>query len=318
MLKSLAKRILPSSTWNRLGGLKARLFRRLIRYLESKGYVVARADDYYSPLVSVPRLRSSFARWNRPSALHGIEYDVEKMKSEFSDLLSRYLDEFSLIPPYAALQKTGFGPGYTAIDALTLYMMVRHLKPRRYIEVGSGLSTFYCSLAAERNAAECYPLEITCIEPHPFEKLRTIPGIKVLEMEVQDAATSLFQQLRENDILFIDSSHVLKIDGDVPFLYLEVLPNLHTGVVTHIHDVPFPYNIPYPPQLWVLGQEWPMLWNEAMVLQALLCFNDKFKITMSTPLIRYYDESFLKSRIPFYETLEQNPNTFSSIWLKRA
>ena len=318
MLKSLAKRILPSSIWNRLGGLKAKLLQRLARYLESKGYVVARADDYYSPLVSVPRLRSSFARWNRPSALHGIEYDVEKMKSEFSDLLSRYLDEFSLIPPYATLQKAGFGPGYTAIDALTLYMMVRHLKPRRYIEVGSGLSTFYCSLAAEKNAKEGHPLEITCIEPHPFDKLRTIPGIKVLEMEVQDAATSLFQQLRENDILFIDSSHVLKIDGDVPFLYLEVLPNLHTGVVTHIHDVPFPYNIPYPPQLWVLGQEWPMLWNEAMVLQALLCFNDKFKITMSTPLIRYYDESFLKSRIPFYETLEQNPNTFSSIWLKRA
>lgn len=61
-----------------------------------------------------------------------------------------------------------------------------------------------------------------------------------------------------------------------------------------------------------------MLWNEAMVLQAFLCFNDKFKITMSTPLIRHYDEGFLKSKIPFYETLEQNPNTFSSIWLKRV
>lgn len=240
------------------------------------------------------------------------------MKSEFSDLLARYLDEFFLIPPYATLQEVGFGPGYTAVDALTLYMMVRHLKPRRYIEIGSGLSTYYCSLAAERNAKEGHPLEITCIEPRPFDKLRTIPGIKVLEKEVQDAETSLFQQLQGNDILFIDSSHVLKIDGDVPFLYLEVLPSLNAGVVIHVHDVPFPYNIPYPPQLWVLGQEWPMLWNEAMVLQALLCFNEKFKITMSTPLIRYYDEGFLKSKIPFYETLEQNPNTFSSIWLKRA
>jgi len=121
MLKSLAKRILPSSTWNRLGGLKAKLFQRLARYLEANGYLVARADDYYSPLVSVPRLRSSFERWSHPSALHGIEYDVEEMKSEFSGLLSRYLDEFSLIPPYATLQKVGFGPGYTLIDALTLY-----------------------------------------------------------------------------------------------------------------------------------------------------------------------------------------------------
>jgi hypothetical protein len=152
---------------------------------------------------------------------------------------------------------------------------------------------------------------MTCIEPHPFDKLRTIRGIQVLTKEVQDAEISFFQQLQENDILFIDSSHILRIDGDVPFLYLEVLPSLNAGVVIHIHDVPFPYNIPYPPQLWVFGQHWPMLWNEAMVLQALLCFNHKFKIAMSTPLIRYYDEGFLKSKIPFYETLEQNPNTFS-------
>lgn len=138
------------------------------------------------------------------SALYGIDYDVEEMKSQFSDLLSRYLGEFSLIPPYATLQKVGFGPGYTAVDAFTLYMMVRHLKPRRYIEVGSGLSTYYCSLAAERNAKEHYPLEITCIEPHPFDKLRSIPGIKLLAKEVQDAEISLFHQLQENDILFIE------------------------------------------------------------------------------------------------------------------
>jgi hypothetical protein len=89
-------------------------------------------------------------------------------------------------------------------------------------------------------------------------------------------------------------------------------------VVIHIHDVPFPYNIPYPPELWVFAQKWPTLWNEAMVLQAFLCFNDRFKITMSTPMIRYYDEGFLKSEIPFYETVKQNSNTFSSIWLKKV
>ena len=79
-----------------------------------------RADGYYSPLVSASRLRSSFERWSRPTALLGIDYDVERMKSDSSDLLSHYLDEFSTIPPYATLQKVGFGPGYTAVDALTL------------------------------------------------------------------------------------------------------------------------------------------------------------------------------------------------------
>jgi hypothetical protein len=78
---------------------------------------------------------------------------------------------------------------------------------------------------------------------------------------------------------------------------LEVLPTLNSGVVIHIHDVPFPYDIPYPPELWVFWQQTPMLWNEAMVLQAFLCFNKEFEIKMSTPLIRHYDEEFLSVRI---------------------
>jgi hypothetical protein len=155
---------------------------------------------------------------------------------------------------------------------------------------------------------------ITCIEPHPFEKLRTIPGIDIIAKQVQDVEVSLFSELQNNDVLFIDSSHVFKIDGDVPFLYFEVLPTLNVGVVIHIHDVAFPYNIPYPPQLWVLGQEWPMLWNEAMVVQAFLSFKSNFRIIMSTPLIRYFDEDFLKKSVPIYESIDQNPNAFSSLW----
>jgi hypothetical protein len=146
---------------------------------------------------------------------------------------------FPEIPPYKQLQRVGFGPGYTAVDALILYMMIRHIRPKRYIEVGSGLSTYYCSLAAARNTSEGYPLAITCIEPYPFEKLRTIPNIDIMAKQVQDVEVSFFGQLQKDDVLFIDSSHVLKIDGDVPFLYLEVLPTLNVGVVVHIHDYHF-------------------------------------------------------------------------------
>jgi hypothetical protein len=135
---------------------------------------------------------------------------------------------------------------------------------------------------------------------------------------VQDVDLTLFTSLGQGDVLFIDSSHVLKIDGDVPLVYLEILPRLNVGAVVHVHDIPFPYNIPYPPQLWIFGQEWPKWWNEAMVLQAFLCFNDKFRITMSTPLIRHFDEPFLRRTVPIYESIDQTPNTFSSIWLRRV
>ena len=336
MLTEHLRQFLPAWLWNRLKQLQrflvsvqrkclalasCRFARRnpvaFQRSLEEAGYQVARDEDYYSPLPSVARLRTNVARWNRPSALHGVEYDLAAMKSALAELLARYLEEFLTYPPYAEVRQMGFGVGYTAVDALTLYMMIRHLKPQRYIEVGSGVSTFYCSLAAQRNASEGHPLQITCIEPYPFEKLSTIPGIQVLPQKVEDVDISLFQQLQENDVLFIDSSHILRVDGDVPFLYLEVLPVLNVGVVTHIHDIPYPYNFPYPPEHWIFGQEWPKFWNEPMVLQAFLAFNKNFKITLSTPLIRYFDEAFLKKSIPIYESVAQNPNTFSSIWLRR-
>lgn len=319
-MKALAKQVLPASVWKGLWSVKNAIASpaRVQKYMDLAGYTVADKGDYYSPLSSVEELRSTADRWNRPSLLPGVSYDVEQMKRDLSDLLAQYLDEFLAFPPYETLRRLGYGPGYTAVDALTLYMMLRRLEPQRYLEVGSGLSTYYCSLAAHRNAREGRPIAMTCIEPHPYDKLGTIRGIELLSKPVQDVDLSVFTALQQGDVLFIDSSHVLKIGGDVAFLYLEVLPRLNRGVVIHIHDVPFPYNVPFPARLWVFGRPWPMQWNEAMVVQALLCGNRDFRITMSTPLIRHFDEPFLASRIPFYESVDQNPNTFSSLWLEKV
>jgi hypothetical protein len=200
-MKALARQVLPSFVWNRLRRAKADVLSpaNVQSFLDRYGYVVARKSDYYSPLTSVSELKSTFNRWHRPSALNGIEYDLDQMKAALSDLLSRYLPEFMDIPPYEQLDKAGWGHGYTAVDALTLYMMIRHLKPKRYVEVGSGLSTYYCSLAAARNASEGHPLAITCIEPYPFEKLHTIAGINVIAKPVQEVEVSLFEQLHSGD-----------------------------------------------------------------------------------------------------------------------
>lgn len=281
------------------------------------GLNVAQVNDYYSPLPNVSNLKSTLKRWNKPSALAGIDFNIEEMKSKLSYLLARYYDEFSAIAPHRDLVKIGYGPGFTELDAMLLYITIRDLKPKRYIEVGSGLSTYYCSLAAQKNANEGSPLQITCIEPHPYNKLSEIENIEVLPREVQDIDLSLFHQLEANDILFVDSSHILRIDGDVPYLFLEVLPTLKQHVNIHIHDIPFPYNIPYPAEFWIIAQRWPVFWNEAMVLQAFLCFNSSFKITMSTPIIRYFDESFLKQQIDIYKSIDEDKITFSSIWIQK-
>jgi hypothetical protein len=171
-------------------------------------------------------------------------------------------------------------------------------------------------LAAKKNALENQPLKITCIDPYPYKALTLLPGINIIQKELQDVELPVFEELQEDDILFIDSSHMVKIDGEVPYLFLEVLPSLNVGVNVHVHDVSFPYNIPFPASEWVFSQPWPMLWNEAMILQAFLCYNRNFSIELSTPLIRFHNEEFLRKA--FYEFVDENPIAFCSLWMRRV
>lgn len=318
MLRKALRKVLPLS-------VKRTLYRQysqtapsvLGKMLGVFGYDVSRRTNYYSPLPTVSELKKNRQRWDRPSSLRGVQYDLDAMKELFLNLRLRYLGEFLEVPAYDDLKDKGFGLGYTPVDAMTLYMMIRDLKPKRYIEVGSGLSTYYCSLAAEKNAAEGSPVEITCIEPFPFEKLYSINGVSVTAKMVQDVEPEFFDRLESGDVLFIDSSHALKIDSDVSYLLLEIVPLLKSGVYVHVHDIPFPYNFPYPSQFWIFDQPEPMFWNEAMVLQAFLAFNSEFEIALSAPLLRHSDEEFLKTNVPIYQTVAENPNAFSSIWIRR-
>lgn len=322
-MKTIIKKIQPDFVLRLLRLFKSYTIRKTRQIVERLGFNISRTSDYYSPLATESKIKKNVSRWNKASSMAGIAYDVENYKALLKELVSKYWVEFNALPNYEENKSIGFGPGYTELDALVLYMMIRNIKPKRYFEVGSGLSTYYCSLAAKENAKNGESLKIKCIEPYPFERLYSIQNIEVIQDEVQNAERNLFLELETNDILFIDSSHVVKIDGDVPFLYLEILPVLKKGVIVHIHDIPFPFNTPYPAEQWVLGKtktspNWPMYWNEAMLLQAFLMFNNSYEIVMSAPLIRYYDEEFLKNNIPLYKSIEQEPNTFSSIWLRRV
>jgi hypothetical protein len=312
------KKLLPPNIYEFVRTLKHAPARIFQRSMELSGFVVARTSDYYSPLPSRAKLAHTMPRWTKPSTLRGLRLDLAEMKSKMTYLVKKYGEEFLALVPYEKSIRSGFGPGYTRVDALVLYAMIREKKPKQYLEVGSGLSTYYASVAAQRNAQEGHPMLITCVEPYPFPALATIPGIRVRKNEVQVESLDLFTGLGENDVLFIDSSHIVRLDGDVPFLFLEVLPILRPGVNIHIHDIPFPYHGPYPPKLWIYDATWPVWWNESMLLHALLCGNQDFTISLSAPLLRYHDEPFLAELIPAYENIEKEPNTFSSIWLQKV
>jgi hypothetical protein len=124
---------------------------------------------------------------------------------------------------------------------------------------------------------------------------------------------SLFEQLKENDILFIDSSHSVKIGGDVNYLYLDILPRLQSGVIVHIHDIGIPYEYP---KTYVSSETFRQLWTEQYLLQSFLCYNSEFEILLALNYLMT-DHSDLFREVFSYYNPELHTFTSSSFWICR-
>ncbi|MBF0244715.1 MAG: class I SAM-dependent methyltransferase, partial [Planctomycetes bacterium] len=135
---------------------------------------------------------------------------------------------------------------FECVDGEILYSMIRHFKPAHIIEIGSGASTSLSGKAALRNREDGHACSFVAYEPYPRGALKKgIPGLDELrKIRIEKVALSEFSSLGANDILFIDSTHVLKIGSDVQYIYLEILPRLAKGVIVHIHDIFLPNEYP--------------------------------------------------------------------------
>jgi predicted O-methyltransferase YrrM len=163
---------------------------------------------------------------------------------------------------------------YSYSDVIFLFSMIMHSKPKRIIEIGSGFSS-----AAMLDINERYfnnSIDITFIEPYP-DNLRKIlkAGDKftLIEKKVQQVDLNVFKSLQENDILFIDSTHVAKTNSDVLFELFEILPLLNKGVKIHFHDIFYPFEYP---REWVVDVK--RSWNEIYFLRSFLMYNNSFKM----------------------------------------
>ena len=136
---------------------------------------------------------------------------------------------------------------------------------------------------------------IKCIEPYPSSKLKELKKIELIEKRVQAISfQDAFQELGQNDILFIDSSHTVKSGSDVNYLILEILPRLNCGVIVHFHDIFLPYDY----SRTVLKTFFH--WTETSLLRAFLIHNDKVKITFSQSHQHYDCKEALKEVFPQY------------------
>ena len=87
-------------------------------------------------------------------------------------------------------------------DAEYWYQIIRILKPKRIIEVGSGYSTLMAIKATTKNQKEdeSYKCDHLCIEPYEMPWLE-LTSVSVIRKKVEDLELSFFCTLQENDIL---------------------------------------------------------------------------------------------------------------------
>lgn len=266
----------------------------------------------------IPDTRTLSPRlWSVPSALCGIEMNEPDQLELLARFVSLFKSEYDAFPrhrtatPYQYCLGNGM---FDSVDAEVLYSMVRYFKPRRIIEVGAGFSTYLSAQAVRKNGEEDagYTCELVAIEPYPNKTLASgFPGLtKLIAARVQDVPLSEFQKLTENDILFIDSSHVLKIGSDVAFIYLELLPRLNRGVLVHIHDIFLPVDYPYD---WVMKEY--RFWNEQYLLQAFLSFNNAFAVVWAASYLRLRHPDKLEAAFSSYQRDTTWPASF---WIRRV
>ncbi len=250
---------------------------------------------YYCPLPDPVELERSRKVWAHASEMKGIDVDLDRQLGDLRKVCLPVAHEYRGNAAYRYASSHEFGPGYGYVEAQALHGVIRHFKPRRIVEVGSGVSTYCMREAAARNQQSGIKTEIIAIEPNPSGALRAMDGIRLAHQRVQETGYELFEALEENDLLFIDSSHTVKAGGDVNFLILEVLPRLHEGVIVHFHDIYFPYDYPRD----VLKTFYPAL--ESSLLHAFLAFNSRFRIIFCLSLLHYGRPKELAEVFPEYQ-----------------
>ncbi len=312
LMAKTAIRILKGTGW--YAGYWNQWRGRIFDYAERHGLHILPVH-FYTPVPEVSKFGDGHWGGDSPDPT-GIALRTEEALALIERLAGAYRSEYEDFPyvkpddPHAFyLSNAAFHCG----DAEILYGLLRDLKPRRMVEVGSGNSSLVAAQAFRRNlrddpASAC---EFVCVEPYPPAYLTPLPdGVtRMIPLPVQEAPLETFTALGAGDILFIDSSHVVAIGSDVVHLFNEVLPRLAPGVIVHVHDIFLPYDYP---SAWL--REGRYFWNEQYLLQAFLLFNDAFEVMIPAHAVaRRHPDEFDRC-IPSCRRHDALPGSF---WMRR-
>jgi hypothetical protein len=266
---------------------------------------------FHSPIPSIDEIKKREKRifGVLPQSLPQIDLNEQEQLSLFDSLKQYYADL-----PFEAEKKAGFryyfaNQAFDAGDAITFFCMLRNFRPKRVIEAGSGYSS--CVLLDTNEHFLDNSVSCTFIEPYPeiLKQLLTDAdksSVRLIEKNLQDVDLELFEELEAGDFLFIDSSHVSKIDSDVNYIFFGILPALKPGVYIHFHDIFYPFEYP---KGWIYEGR---AWNEAYMLRAFLEYNKSFKIIFFNSYWAKFHRERIGNGMPLWL---RNPG--GSIWLKK-
>lgn len=275
---------------------------------------------YHSPIPGIEEVRAREAAIWQGETINGIPGIAlnEQAQLRLLDQLAPYYPQQPFTEEKTPdLRYYFLNDCFSFSDAIFYHCMLRHLKPRRVIEIGIGFSSSVLLDTNDRffdSAIRC-----TFIDPEPERmygllKPEDAQRIEVIPKMLQDVGPGLFNELSAGDILFVDSSHVSKTGSDVNLLFFEILPALAPGVHVHFHDVFYPFEYP---REYVYKK---LAWNELYLLRAFLCYNREFQITMFPSFLERFHGEQLQKTLPL---AWRHPRLWptlrgASLWIKRV
>lgn len=275
------------------------------------GFDIVRRD-YYSPVPDLSHVPGDV--WTRRSALGGLDLDtgaaMEFVERELGSAIAE-LDVPTGDPGVPGRFFLG-NQGFDTVDAELLYAMVRAMRPERVVELGSGYTTLLINLACRRNAADGVESSHEVFDPYPRPHIlgdAVAPPSTLTAVSATDVPLDVFAALAAGDILFVDTTHTVKLASDVNFIVLDVLPVLSPGVLIHFHDIFLPWEYP---RVWLSEMHW--YWAEQYLLQAFLAFNGSYEIVVPAQALAREHPERLAAVIPSFTP----PASPGSMWLRRT
>jgi hypothetical protein len=272
---------------------------------------------FYSPIPDIDDLKKRRV-WDVRSSLAGIDFRPVAQLDLLQEFGSRYGGEcrWPLLPTNDPFEFHVQNQSFSYGCAASTHCMIRQLRPGHVIEIGSGMSSRVIAGAINKNLRQYgQACEYTIVDPYPGEPIRNSArgNITLIESRVELLDPALFSRLGSNDILFIDSSHSVKIGGDVNYLFLEVLPRLAPGVVIHIHDIALPFEYD---KAYATNEAFRQFWTEQYLLQSFMSCNNEFIVLLALSYLMTDHMDAFKEAFKHYDPTIHLFNS-GSFWIQR-